>query len=95
MTHFLICQIIHNSIYYLFILFPQPVKKKPAEGAGEAPPTEKPKSAPPKKTPVATVAASGGGAKGKGKGKGKKGGGAGPMMEPPDQPEPNIAVRKL
>ena len=39
------------------------------------------------------AAASGGGAKGKGKGgKGKKGGGGGAMMEPPDQPEPNIAV---
>ena len=76
----------------------QPVKKKPAESAeAEAPPTEKPKSAPPKKKPAAAaaVAASGGGAKGKGKGKGKKGGGAGPMFEPPDQPEPNIAVSNL
>ena len=78
----------------------QPVKKKPAESAeAEAPPTEKPKSAPPKKKPAAAaalaVAASGGGAKGKGKGKGKKGGGTGPMFEPPDQPEPNIAVSIL
>ena len=72
------------------------MKKKPAEDTSEAVPTEKPKSAPAKKKPataaVAMAAASGGGAKGKGGkgGKGKKGGGG--FMEPPDQPEPNIAV---
>ena len=85
------------AILIFLCLYSQPVKKKPAEDASEAtptdtPPAEKPKSAPPKKKPAAAVAmATSGGGGAKGKGKGKKGGG-GVMFEPPDQPEPNIAV---
>ena len=89
-----VCVYLH-ILKVLHVTLFQVVKKKPVDDAPpDETPAEKPKSAPPKKKPAAAVAmaaASGGGAKGKGKGKGKKGGGGG-VMEPPDQPEPNIPV---